>query len=184
MEKRKLFIGILLPEGFILELSSLPKLNQTMEGIKWTKLENLHITLFFIGFVNEEKLNQIKDEISNLSTLIKVFQITYEGIKLISPAHPKMIWAQFQKNKEFQNFNDFALSRFKEIIPEFNQFHKEPIPHVTLARIKSKNNLKKLDLSNHIKPFSLSVEEFYLMESKSSKEGVRYFPLEKYKFTV
>ena len=58
--KKKIFIAINLPEKIKSELVSYQeKIDRFFDDtcpIKWTKKDNLHITMFFIGFVEYDEL--------------------------------------------------------------------------------------------------------------------------------
>jgi len=102
------------------------------------------------------------------------FSIQFESVAFAPSRNPRMVWLRFHKNEAFTKLaNDIheAASRF---LPENKFHHKDPFPHITLARFHNKvyrENEIKLPFYT-MSPFSITALE--LWESLPSAEGVRY----------
>jgi len=170
MEKR-LFLAILLPgkikEGLIKVQKEQKKLN-----ICWTKKENLHFTLLFLGKIEQEKIEKIKKALKKVAKNTFPF---YIEIKKIVPGpskeKPRMIWAKGSLNEKIINLRKDIINSFKEEKIEFKNDHKFNL-HITLARARKKElHERKIEQNlNLIFP----VKEFFLMESELKKEGPKY----------
>ena len=99
--KHRIFIAINLPEDIkkqlLLQQSKWPEL-----PIRWTKKENLHITLVFIGYVNEEELMEICKITKEIAPRNQPFLINLKKICYGPPDKkpPRMIWAEGEKSRE------------------------------------------------------------------------------------
>ncbi len=176
--KKKLFISISPPEEvkknlFLLKdnLSDLPA--------KWIKEENIHITLLFIGYINDNKINELKLSIRRVVEKVKAFEIKIKDISYAPPNlnPPKMIWANIIKSDSL----DYLRKRFHE---EVGVGSREFLPHITLAKINSWqfNKMEPEEIPKiEREGMTFTTKSVELMESKVLKGSVKYELLEKFK---
>jgi 2'-5' RNA ligase len=173
MKKHRIFIAIDIPEG----LKDVAE--KEIEGFYKNPLaraverENWHITLVFCGYLDEEKLKELKEKAKKIAEKTEKFELAPDKIIFAPPAkNPRMVWLTFKRSPKF-----LKLSK------EFSQFSKnsrETLPHLTLIRFKEfyYPNLKKLlpengtDLKNEGKSFI--IESINIMESHLSPNGPKY----------
>lgn len=133
---------------------------------------NWHITLVFCGYLDEEKLDELKERTKEIAEKTDKFELAPDKIIFAPPAKsPRMVWLTFKRSPKF-------LKLSKEF-SQFNENSREVLPHLTLARFKEFHypKLKKLlpengtDLKN-IKSFM--VESIKIMESRLSPIGPKY----------
>ncbi len=184
MEKR-LFLSIQLPEPTKEILDSYKKIPAHPELVEgWTKKENLHVTLYFLGKIEEEIIPNLIDSLNSKYKNIKPFMLKFEKITFAPPnKKARMIWAQFEKNKDYQHLFD-ATPRAVQNFLNNNQIinkTKEQIPHVTLARFRIPININKIDLKQP-KISDLQVNSCQLMESQLNSEGPIYSTLATFSF--
>ena len=180
----KLFLAFPVAEFYKKEITELQKQN-SFPDIRWTVFENLHITLFFIGLAEEKNLTEIISELKTLFNSAEKFQLTFEKISVEGkPSKQQMIWLKFQRSEPFAILNDaiyHAVKKFMTAVP----LNKPPVPHVTLARIKSSVGFEKEKINFTIGlPLlnQLDIEHAELWQSVQTKEGVKYVSLEKFSF--
>lgn len=172
--QRRIFLAVDAPK----EASDFIQLNNSIiphqKKLKWMRLHNLHLTVYFIGNTDAHKY----DEIFNLSKEIisgfSSFTLLPEKISLMPSQHPRMIWIKYYTHPSFTELNHalhFALKKFEL---QANQYYKEPVPHITLARfygLKENINLSQLkDIA--LQP--LSINEIKLWETISSESSSDY----------
>lgn len=130
--QRKLYVGI--------PLSSALRKRLTRDMQTWPKEaiipaleDNLHITLLFLGFVQEERLAEICVTLEEACADCEAFELTFTGMRLVDdPEHPKMIWLSGEPSDALKHLYTAIEHRFSEFSTEKKSFR----PHVTLARIK------------------------------------------------
>jgi len=179
MQKKRVFTAINLPDNIKEELLKYQE-NWPELPAKWTKEENIHITLNFLGYVSDEKLLNILDSVKKTAEThscfeIKINKICY-GPKGKMP--PRMIWAIGEKSKE--------LSLLKnELDKTLNDSeNRDYSPHITLARIKAWDwkNIDPEDRPEIEEDANLIFEakSIEVMESILKKQGPNYTILESY----
>ena len=169
-KQHRIFLAINLPDKIKKRLSEFRK-EWFDFPVKLTRIENLHITLFFIGYVNTEEILDIcklaKKAISGKSVFeIKLNKICFGPLN----KKPRMIWAIGDINNN--------LSRLKNKLE--GGYNKLFYPHITLARIKQKEWGELPSIPNIEKDISLSflVDSVEVMESCLSRKGPEYNVLE------
>ncbi|MBU3918512.1 RNA 2',3'-cyclic phosphodiesterase [Patescibacteria group bacterium] len=179
----RVFIAVNLPEEIKEKLFSFGKKYQSLPA-KWVEKENIHITVLFLGNLDD---NQLFETIQNTKQILKnhkpflveIEQLTYGPDNKIPP---KMIWAKVKKNKEFSCLkNDIENALFD--LPEYKYKTKEGksfSPHITIARIESFKfralpNNPEIDIPLNMQ---FEINSIDIMESVLTKKGPEYTILE------
>ncbi len=166
------FIAINLPEKIKDKISETTK-EFLDKGIKKVRKQNLHLTLKFLGDVDEKKLEEIKQTLKTVNYV--KFEISLKNIGFFpNKEFIKVVWIGIEKRRNevigLQKQIDQKLEKcgFR---PEINYE-----PHLTIARVKSIKDKKEfLDKIKEIKfKDNFSVSKFELMESNLSPSGPVY----------
>ncbi len=175
----RVFIGLDLPEDI---KRSLGLLKRPVRGAKWVPLENLHLTVRFIGEVSENCLQIIKEELREISFYsfkVKIKDIGHFSAK----STPKVIWAGVDPHEEIMELRekiDEALSKVKIPLEK-----KKYIPHVTLARLRGTNFQEVVEFLQQGMGFftrEFVLGQMILFSSKQKEEGSVYSIEEIFKF--
>ncbi|MBB4350970.1 MULTISPECIES: RNA 2',3'-cyclic phosphodiesterase [Rhizobiaceae] len=166
----RLFTALEVPRHVALSLSLL---RGGIPGARWIDVENYHITLRFIGDVDNRTADEIVDRLDRIDR--PEFQAQLTGIGSFGSKKPHSIWAGVSISPDM-----LALQAEIERICQRIALPPDPrkfMPHVTLARLKH----CRLDdvvhyLSGrgnfHTAPFKVS--RFVLLSSKESVGGGPY----------
>jgi 2'-5' RNA ligase len=154
----------------------------SMEFIKWEDKSKFHLTVFFLGDTDLEKLGFLINDLEDFSKSNSFGEINFksEGIGCFPNFQfPRVIFIDLKNtDNKVSDFYDKLKSVLKESGFEFDKKFK---PHITLARIK--NNFK-LDLYNinEIEKFNFSfpINKFHLMESELLPAGSVYKKLKSF----
>lgn len=178
--KRRIFIAVNLPQKIKEELtdliSTLQKNNQ-QSFIKWINPENLHITLHFLGYLNEEeikKVNQIMEE-KTQPIRCELRMINIDAFPNLS--RPRVIFIAIEEigDKRLSNLQK-ELGIYLE--KEGFEIEKRPWqPHLTLARIKNStpgNKFKFYPVPYSFHLLKFKIRSIDLMESKLERGGAKY----------
>lgn len=187
-QQHRIFIAINLPEEVKTSLADYQNKWQELP-MRWTKSENLHITLIFIGDTDEREILGIKQVLENVIVRQKSFSVVLSKISY-SPykrdkESPRMIWAVGEKSEEFLALKkdlETAILKLKRI--SFIQEKRESVPHITLARIKEWGWRRiepdeRPEIEEFVN-FSILVGAIELMESVFKRGGVEYKILESF----
>lgn len=125
----RLFVAIELPEAVKAELA---RLGGGVPGAKWVGPENLHLTLRFIGEVDEDAATDIAAALDHIRA--PAFDLVLSGVgQFSSHRSPRVLWVGVEKNQSLVHLNgkvESALVR-AGVAPERRRFS----PHITLARL-------------------------------------------------
>jgi 2'-5' RNA ligase len=177
MELIRTFISIDLPKRVQKEVKKLQDELPGFEG-KRTEPENLHLTLKFLGEINEEKIIEVKKRLKEIK--FKRFESEIDEIGYFSPEFIRIIWIHLSNCDELQELIDEKLKGLFK--PEYRF-----MSHVTIARVKYLKNknyflgeLKKIKIPSGLK---FKVNNFELKKSTLTPDGPIYEILERYNLT-
>src|SRR3989344_1321423 len=195
MLKLRLFIAIPLPDNLldnIIKCQNSLKTEKALSnsGARFTSRENLHITVLFLGYLEEKSVDQLLEIIRQTTNRVSPFSLTPVNFTFASPcAPPRMVWLNFQKNDEYnwlyRNLSRPVKDFFNKSQQKFDYEKREKLIHVTAARFKSppvKNETDKIKLP------AISHEEFLcreiiLYKSILKKEGAQYVQISRFNLT-
>ncbi|PIN79668.1 RNA 2',3'-cyclic phosphodiesterase [Candidatus Woesearchaeota archaeon CG10_big_fil_rev_8_21_14_0_10_34_8] len=143
------------------------------DGIKLVEKNNLHITLKFLGEINEAKLKQTKELLKNIK--FKPFKIQLKDIGVFpNKNYVRVIWIDCKSDELIylgRQINTILKSLFR---PETFT------AHLTIARVRRKIDLKEfLEKECYIGEFECS--SFELMKSELTPNGPVYYVMQSYK---
>ncbi|MBS3128504.1 RNA 2',3'-cyclic phosphodiesterase [Candidatus Woesearchaeota archaeon] len=170
------FISLDLPEPVVEEIKKIQETlqKQNLFKGKLTEKEHLHLTLKFLGEIDEEAVEKVKERLKEIK--IKKFDAAINKIGIFSPQHIRIIWLQLEGADELQKEIDDAL---QELFPKEHRF----MGHITIARVRNIEDKKKLitflenyDLEN-LKKQKIPVHEFFLKKSVLTPQGPSYSDL-------
>lgn len=154
--------------------------------IRWAKSKTVHLTLKFLGGVEEEKLASISESLKKIAKEHTPFGIKMDGIGAFPEwSRPKVLWVGLGGDKsEVISVADEVGSAMAGL--GFEKDNKEFRPHLTLGRVKSSKNIEKLkEISDsiEIKAVSIPVSSLVLFRSELTEEGAIHTPIEKIDFS-
>lgn len=183
--KYRIFIAINLPKEIKKKLSSYQKKWQGIPA-RWTKEDNLHITLEFLGYLTDEEIQTTCSVVKEVAERHSPFEISLNKVSY-GPSNKsslsnqgvgaKMIWVKGGNSKELSILKEDLQNSLSEGLG-FNPEKRAFSPHITLARIKEWE-WKKVDLEerpeiNEDINLTFSVESIEVMESSLRKNGAEY----------
>lgn len=149
-------------------------------AIRWTKPENLHITLHFLAQVHTEHLAQLLENVrTKVKNLHKKPIIKTVGLHLFpNPYRPRVIVLELNSQEQLNELVDLIGQGI-----QLTQYKIEERPfraHLTLGRIKyprmDLNFLSELPIPSIEQ---LEVNEVILFRSEPQSEGSLYTPIDK-----
>jgi len=154
------FIAITLSEEIKEELKKIQdKLKLTNADVKWVDIKNIHLTLKFLGEVDEEKINKIIKILNEVSKEISGFNLSLGTLGVFPKLESaRVIWVGLKKgDKETKEIAKILEEKLAKIgIPK----EKRPFSsHITLGRVRSNLNLK--NLVEEIKNLIENLDSFY-----------------------
>lgn len=177
----RLFIAIEIPHEIKAALAAAQNhLRQIRADVSWTKPENIHLTLKFLGEVEESRLNEIRQVMNDAVSETSFFSLGLQGMGVFpDERQPRVLWAgltgAIEQLQKLQRRLDGGLRQIN-LSDGNNDFH----PHLTIGRIKSNRNTRELlaEAQQYALPaLSFNVSEIVLMKSELHPAGARYTAL-------
>ena len=178
---KRLFLAIPLSESIYSALADFID-RFGVPGIKLTEKENLHITILFLGDVEEEKIEDLKSGIGSFCRGGRRFSLKFRDITWAPPGRPpRMIWAEFFPAPEFAALSHSLYDGIKKYLnPESAaRPEKMPIPHITLGRFKDPALSRQAGLKK-LGSMEMAAEKIQLFASKLTGFGSVYTLLAEY----
>jgi len=177
MEFKRCFVALDLSREAINEIKRIQELikKQNLFTGRFTEPENLHLTIKFLGEIEEEKIEKVKEKLKTLR--FPSFEAEIGEVGVFSKNFIKIIWVHLIGAEKLQQEIDKIL---KDIFEEEQRF----MSHITIARVRyvgDKNAL--LDYLESVKPekIKFKVEKFFLKDSQLFPEGPVYSDIDEYK---
>ncbi|MCK4354905.1 RNA 2',3'-cyclic phosphodiesterase [Candidatus Parcubacteria bacterium] len=179
--KHRIFIAVNLPEDVRQALLDEQKEIPRDLPVKLAKQDNLHITLCFLGYIEEEQISRICEIVKDIAEKHIAFSVNLDKISYGPPdiMPPRMIWALGALNKELSEINK-ELER--ELLGKKNV--RDFVPHITLGRIKEWQwrRIEPEERPAIEKDISLEfeVKTIDIMESRLKRSGAEYTILQSF----
>ena len=179
------FVAVTIPPRLIEALKRVQdQLRATVRGelVRWTKPEQLHLTLKFLGNVPANRLEELKAALSRACEGHPPFQLALEHLGCFpNVRNPRVIWVGIGGDRQ-------ALPRLHRSIDEathgFGDHSEERAfqPHLTIGRVKAEPR-RAMQVGAAIEQTPLGslgewkVDEVELMQSELLPEGAHYSKL-------
>ena len=112
--------------------------------VKWMKPENVHLTLKFLGEIDEKKATEVTAVLDSISGSVKPFEVSIKDIGAFPKIeHPRVVWIGLDKGAVETTV---ITARIDEALSKIG-FAKETrpfSPHLTIGRVRSPLNKDKL----------------------------------------
>ncbi len=144
---------------------------------KWVPPQNLHLTLRFLGEVDEGKVGELRELAHRVAARFAPFHMRLGSLGAFpAPGRARVIWlGALEGGEEFVRLATAMEEEVRKL--GFKPETKEPKPHVTLARFKRPRDLGGSLQGVKPEPLSIEVREITLMRSTLRPEGPIYTPL-------
>jgi 2'-5' RNA ligase len=166
----RLFTGLELPDGLAADLAML---RGGLSGARWIDVENYHLTLRFIGDIDEAKARDVHSILERIER--PAFTVTIDALSAFGGDRPRAIVATAKPVAplvELQAEQERLLRRIG-IPAETRKF----TPHVTLARLRQCSALAVADYlatRGFLAARAFTAERFVLFSSRDSVGGGPY----------
>ena len=149
------------------------------KGISWSKPENLHITIKFLGDTEPGRELNVIEALAVIAASTPLFRLQLDKPELLGK---RVISVAVRSDSSTIFSLEMAIDTACERLGferEGRRFH----PHLTLARIRQPENARELGkrfLQTQIEPLSFEVREIVLYESELGPGGSVYNVVERF----
>ena len=156
------------------------RLRQTEDGIKWVPTDNLHLTLKFLGDVDNTEVPSVCDVMRDVVGEFDPFDLTFIGAGGFPDIErPRVLFAGVEDPSQSLTQMVNGLEReFAEL--GFKREPRDYTPHLTLGRTRGSGRRAGTDVIDRLKKEestalgSMPVESVQLIASFLDKQGPTY----------
>lgn len=183
MGRTRTFVGIPLPasvtDALVSACDSIRAADAGWRGEKWVPRQNMHVTLKFLGDIEDDSLAEVADAIEAAAAGHARFLLADPGIRAVPDPHrARMIWATFV------DADGACASLAEELERTCLAFGIAPSeraykPHATLVRARVSKRIRALALESarvelESAPDCVSVPSITLYSSRLTGRGPEY----------
>jgi 2'-5' RNA ligase len=180
----RIFIAIELPSLVKEELARIQeRLKGTRDKIKWVDSSLIHLTLKWVGEIEEKDLEKVVEAAKRVASKFSPFNLEVKGMGAFpSFLSPRVIWIGVNEGKEA--VEDLAREIHQELGKEgFSSENKKWVPHLTLGRVKLLLERGKLaeiiQGEKDAKAGRVRVESLSVVRSRLTPQGPIYTTLKR-----
>jgi len=167
----RLFVGLELPPEIV---EALGYARGGVEGARWQKDEQFHLTLAFIGDVPGSTLHLIENALAQIE--FDPFELEFSGVNMFgTPRQPKSLWAGVRDEAPLSHLHEKILNALERIGVETDRRRYKP--HATLARFSRGATARIADwltVNSILKTPTQRVGYFSLFSSQLNSDGASY----------
>ncbi len=179
------FVAVAVPRALLDGLRDIQRRIQSVvreDLVRWSKPEQVHLTLKFLGDVPADRLDELKAALNRACEGQEPFQLVLEGIGCFpNPRNPRVVWVGLRGDQE-------RLLRLQRRIAEQTRGFGDHIetrafqPHLTIGRLKAEPRRAKqvgeaVEQTRVDRLGDWTVSDVELMQSELSPAGARYTKL-------
>lgn len=158
--------------------------------VKWVRPDIVHMTVKFLGEIDEKKAGEVKASLDSVARTTKPFELTLKDIGAFPKiANPRVIWVGLGKGAS--ESTELALKVDEALSGIGFQKEERPFsPHLTIGRVRSAPNKAKLaeKMASAASSFQLSavsphrVSSLILFRSTLTPQGSIYTKIHEAEF--
>jgi len=180
------FIAIEIEPSIREKISNLIReLEKVGAKVGWVKKESIHLTLKFLGEIEERKVRDVSEKLKLISSKIKPFRIKVEGTGWFPEKshNPRVLWIGVRYPETLKILWEEIEKEMEKI--GFKREEREFSPHITIGRVKGNGSIQKVidSLKKHEVLFGeMDVKGITIFQSILKPDGAEYIPIEKISF--
>lgn len=161
------------------------KLARTGTEVKWVEPENLHVTLLFLGEVDDRELPKVCRIVADGARNQPPFLLSIETLGCFpNPRRPRVVWIGVGEGTQpLTSLHDALETPLLEL--GYRREERRYTPHITLGRVKSDRSTEALAAAlakqAYWKGGETTVQEILVMSSELKSQGPVYTVLSRAK---
>lgn len=162
------------------------KLALASSAVKWVEPNNLHVTLLFLGEVDNREVPAVCRVVAEQTAKQPVFRLSIEGVGCFpSPRRPRVVWIGVgEGTQELCALHDGLEAPLLDL-GCYRREERKYTPHITLGRVRGDGPIDKLgpELAHRAswRGGQIPVSEILVMSSELTPRGPLYTVLSRAK---
>ena len=165
-------------------IEELKRLDPARKSVRWVNQQAMHLTLKFLGEIDENKVKPIETALKRVSDGARIFAMKIIGIGYFPPdkRNPRVLWLGIEEEESLKILQSLLEEEMEKLgFPkEKRKFH----PHLTLGRVKIPSNLREIML--HLEKYEsqkfgeMEVKKITFFKSVLKPTGAEYSVLSEF----
>ncbi|MFN0265042.1 RNA 2',3'-cyclic phosphodiesterase [Tepidamorphus sp. 3E244] len=172
----RLFVGLEIPSAIGVQLSGL---RGGLPGARWIDVENYHVTLRFIGDIDEPTADRVADILDDIRR--RPFPVTIKGARSFGGKKPHSVFACVEPTPDLMALQADIERKMQMVGLPAEQ--RKFTPHITIARVRGASGsavANYLGMRGFFRAGPFTAEDFTLLSSRASQGGGPYIAEEVY----
>ena len=176
--KLRLFVAVELPAEIKEAIAERVEPFRALEGFRWTPVDNLHLTVAFLGWVQPERVEEITARLAGAAADLVPFEARLGGAGgFPERGKARVLWVGFEDDGgELAALATGVRTALGELFPPDDRPFR---PHVTVARARRRPQRVTAKAESHSGP-AFRVDAITLFRSRLGGEHARYEALERW----
>ena len=154
--------------------------NYPTSFIRWVPVNNIHLTLMFLGDVPQDRMNLLSQNLYQELASRHRFDISFGGLGVFpSVKKPNVLWVGIKFPPELKEIRDGIQARMENL--GFERENRPFSPHLTIGRFRRNISLKNAEVTQQILQENsqnfkscMPVESIHLFRSDLKPTGAVY----------
>ena len=157
-------------------------LGSQCDGVRWIPVEQVHVTVKFLGEVPDPKVMNVADAVARAAARVTPFTMELGGCGCFPPRGPaRIVWAGLhEESGELARCAEAVETELEEL--GFRRERRSFSPHVTIGRVRedrSHGRIRSAADAFVFEPVDQDVSSITLMSSVLSPKGPTYTAVSK-----
>lgn len=162
------------------------RLEPKTQGFRWVRSDGIHLTLRFLGAVEEDTLLKIQERLQQLAESSEPISLTANGLGFFpNPSRPRIVWVGLEGETERLQALQNGVETAVRDLPVHQEKGRGFTPHLTIARIpdfqRASGMARVLEAAKSAEFGGFQVEEVILYKSDLTPQGAKYTKLKSFK---
>ena len=139
------------------------------QSIRWTPIENLHVTLQFLGEINLKQVDQCMSMLTSVAKNTSALTLFWDDVICFPPNRPFAFAVALRPSVSLVFLAD-QLNRHSQFIgiePDRHEF----LPHITLGRVKTSSSFSAINAIEKITPTPTQRVNSIILFESTLKDG-------------
>jgi 2'-5' RNA ligase len=165
------FIAIDIPSEIKSKVSVLQdSLKRSGASIAWTKPEGIHLTLKFLGDIDQQKIPDLIGSMESAAKDAKPFVVVAEGVGCFpNPRRPRVLWVGLNGGEALISLQDRVEASVEPL--GFDREQRRFHPHLTLGRVRNPFGVERV--VTELERLGYSRQEFMVNEVRLMKSDLQ-----------
>jgi len=148
------------------------------QNLRWTREEDHHITVHFLGNIPEEKMPMVTEAVAQAIKNIKPFDVSLHNISKFPSTHGRFIAVNVVPSIALQRLHGIVNETISLL--EFPLEKRPYLPHVTLIKLGRRQDIDFDPIA--LDDISLTMDNMALYQTVPTEKGNIYVPIKTFYF--